>query len=74
VSLLPRISSEPIEITTETGKPITIKHGFGRQLAGWLVIWSDAPISFYVHDNSLDTSQEVTLVPSASAFTRLVLL
>ena len=70
----PAISTDIIEIFSPSLVPITIKHGLGRQLAGWQVIWSDADIRFYVDDPDLDTSTEITLVPSTTGAVRIVLL
>lgn len=72
--MIPTIATNPIELDVTAGEPISIEHGFGRQVAGWLVIWRDAAVDFTVYDASADTSETLVLVPSASARVRLVLL
>ena len=69
-----RIVTDPIELSVQAGVPVTVSHGLGRQVAGWLVIWTDAPVSLSVPDPDADTRQELTLVPTASARVRVVLL
>lgn len=63
-----------IERAVEAGEPLTIDHGLGRAVAGWQVIWCDAPVNFYVYDASADTRNVLTLVPDATATVRLVIL
>lgn len=68
------LDTDPIELTVEAGTPITIRHGLGRQVNGWLCVWSTAPVIFHVADPRADTARELVLVPSNSARVRLVLL
>ncbi len=71
---LPQISTEVIALDVTAGVPFTIKHGLDRQVQGWLCIWSTADCTFHVQDPTADTARELTLIPSASASVRLVLL
>lgn len=71
---VPRFSTEALTLTVVGGDPVTIDHGFGRQVEGWAVIWSDEHILFRIQDPAADTSRELTLIPSASGTVRLVLL
>lgn len=70
----PQIATDAIVLTVSAGVPVTVKHGLGRQIAGWLVIWQTAACGFYVQTPTADTSREIVLVPTASASVRLVLL
>lgn len=72
--MIPRIATDLIEVQTVAGEPFTLTHELGRQVGGWLVVWSTAPISLHVTDAAADTRQRLTLTPSASATVRLVLL
>lgn len=63
-----------IEREVEVGEPLTIEHGLGREVAGWLVIWQSAPVQFHVYDPAADTRNVLTLVPDATAKVRLVIL
>lgn len=68
------IVTDPIELDVQASVPVRIPHGLGRQVAGWLVIWQSALISFFVQNPTADSSRELVLVPSASGSVRLVLL
>jgi len=70
----PKISSDVIELDVTLGMPVTIAHGFGRQIAGWLIVWRTADVGFYLVDSEADSSQNLVLMPTASGFVRLVLL
>lgn len=70
----PEISSDVIELDVVAGKAVNIEHGFGRQIAGWIVIWSDAYIEFIVNNPAADTSKNLVLTPNSTASVRLVLL
>lgn len=72
--MLPGIATDPIEVSVTAGQVVTVRHGLGRQLAGFLVVWRSAPCDFHIHDPAADTSREVALVPSGTADVRLVLL
>lgn len=72
--MIPRFSTEPIELEVNAGQPVTIPHGLGRQVAGWAVIWCTAPVTFHVQDPAADTRTTLVLVPSATARVRLLLL
>lgn len=74
MSNLPTITSEPIALDFVAGQPQTIQHGYGRQLAGWLVVWQDGPGSVYVSDPNADTAQDLVLISSANFAARIVLL
>lgn len=72
--IFPAISTDLIELSVVAAAPVTIKHGLGRQVAGWDVLWRDiANLGFHVQDSTLDTSREIVLIPSASGNVRLVL-
>ncbi len=72
--MIPRLSTDPIELAVSAGIPVTIAHGLGRQVAGWLVIWRSTACEFSIQDPAADTSRELVLVPSGTASVRLVLL
>lgn len=65
--------SQPLELTVTNGVAESIEHGFGRQIAGWLVIWASADVRFTA-DVSLDSSKTLVLTPIGSGFVRLLLL
>lgn len=68
------IVTDPVPLDVQAGVPVTVTHGLGRQVSGWLVVWSDAPVQLYATDPDADTRQVLTLTPTASARVRLVLL
>lgn len=68
------ISTDIIELDVVNGQPLTIAHGVGRQIAGFIVVWRTAPVDLYVQDPARDSSKELILVPTATARVRLVLL
>jgi hypothetical protein len=72
--MIAQIATDPIELTVTAGVPVTIPHGLGRQVSGWLVIWQSVPIDFYVQSPVADTARELVLIPTASAAVRVVLL
>lgn len=72
--MIPALSSDPIELSLAAGTPITVRHGLGRQVAGWVAIWKSAAVDLYVQDPAADTRAELVLVPTATAKVRLVLL
>jgi len=72
--MIPKISTDIIELNVTAGTPITIPHGLGRQVAGWIVLWQEAPCDFTIQDPAADSRQELVLVPSGTAHVRLVLL
>lgn len=72
--MIPEITTDPIDLAVSAGVPVTINHGLGRQIAGWIIIWKDGPIDLYIQDSSADTSQELVLVPTYTGNVRVVLL
>lgn len=72
--MIPALSTDLIELSVTAGLPVTITHGLGRQVAGWLTIWRSAACEFSIQDPAADTSRELVLVPSGTASVRLVLL
>lgn len=72
--LKPAIATEAIALTVVAGQAVTLAHGMGRQIEGFIVIWRDAPCELYVQDAAKDSSKELVLVPTASANVRVVLL
>jgi hypothetical protein len=72
--MIPSIATDPIEVDVLDSVPFTIRHGLGRQAAGWLVLWCDAPVALYATGAEVDPRQELELIPDASARVRLVLL
>lgn len=72
--MIPALSTDPIELSVTANTPVTIQHGIGRQIAGFLVIWRTAPCDFHVQNPTADSSRELVLVPSGTATVRLVLL
>lgn len=71
---LPIISTTLIPLEVQAGVAVTVAHGLGRQVGGWLVVWQSAPVNFHVVDPKADTANQLILMPSASAAVRLVLL
>lgn len=71
---IPDISTAALHLSVVSGEPYTITHGFGRQVVGWLVLWQTAACDFVVQNPLADTRQQITLIPSATADVRLVLL
>ena len=71
---LPVIASQPIPLTVKANQAVTIPHGLSRQLHGWLVIWSTAPVHLSIVDPLADTSQQLVLMPDQDAIIKLVLL
>lgn len=67
-------TSDPITLAVTASQPVVIRHGLGRQVQGWLVIWCTAPVEFFVADAAADTRQELVLVPSATCDVRLLLI
>ena len=72
--MIPKLNSEAIELSVTAGTPVTLPHGLGRQIAGYLVIWKSAACDFTVQDPAADSSRELVLVPTGTASVRLVLL
>lgn len=69
-----QIVTDPITLDVQAGQTVTLRHGLGRQVGGWIVVWADAPVQLTIADPEADTRQELALVASASARVRLVLL
>ena len=74
LATLPELATDFIELAVTAAQPVTINHGLGRQITGWLVLWRDAACDFYIQDPAADTRQELVLIPTGSANVRLVLL
>ncbi|MEJ1355742.1 MAG: hypothetical protein RPU39_13775 [Candidatus Sedimenticola sp. (ex Thyasira tokunagai)] len=72
--MIPVFSTEPIELDVVAGEDVVIKHGLGRQVPGFVVVWADAPIFLYVVDPAADSSTRLTLKANESATVKLVLL
>lgn len=72
--MIPAIATDPIELSVTAGVAVTVSHGLGRQVAGFLVIWRDAPCELTVQNPQADSSRELVMLPSGSANLRLVLL
>lgn len=72
--MIPEFSTDPIELDVIAGEPVTIAHGLGRQIAGYVLIWKSAACEFTVQNPAADSSRELVLVPSGTASVRLVLL
>lgn len=72
--MIAALATDAIDITAVAGQPLNIAHGLGRPVLGWIVIWSDAPLSLHVQDATADSKDSLVLVPSASAKAKLVLL
>lgn len=74
---MPRIvafATDAIPLDVTAGVPFTLTHGLGRQVRGYLVVWSSAPVQCSVTDPAADTRKTLTLTPTASCALRLVLL
>jgi len=67
------ISTDPFELTVSNGVDVTIDHGFGHPIAGWVVVWASADIRF-IADEAQDSRKSLVLTPIGSGFVRLVLL
>lgn len=72
--MIPALASDPIELSLTAGVAVTVRHGLGRQVAGWAAIWKSAAVDLYVQNPNADTRAELVLVPTATAKVRLVLL
>ena len=72
--MIPAIATDIIALSVTAGVAVTIPHGIGRQIAGYLVIWRSAPCVFTVQNPAADSSKILVLVPSGTANVRLVLL
>lgn len=72
--MIPAIATDIIALSVTAGVAVTIPHGIGRQIAGYLVIWRSAPCVFTVQNPAADSSKTLVLVPSGTANVRLVLL
>ncbi len=70
----PQIATDVIELSVTAGVAVTIPHGLGRQIAGYLPIWKSAPCEFSIQNPAADSSRELVLVPTGTASVRLVLL
>jgi hypothetical protein len=68
------LTSDPIELTFTAFTPLTVRHGYGRPIKGWLVVWADSFLGLRVVDEEADTRTELTLVADASGSVRLLLL
>lgn len=68
------IVTEPIPLSFSAGVPVTVRHGLGRQIGGFIVVWRDAPGDVWVQAAGTDTSKELVLVASAAMNVRIVLL
>ena len=67
-------ATDPIALSVVAGKPVEIKHGLGRQLAGLSMIWADDYTSWKIVDPEADTSNSVSVVFNANANVRLLLV
>jgi hypothetical protein len=72
--MIPAFATDAIDVSFTVGQTYTIRHGMGRQVRGWVVIWRDAPGEVYAANPAADTRQELALIPTASFDARLVLL
>lgn len=68
------IISEPIEMAVTGGTPVTVVHGLGRPVSGWLVIYQTADISFWLTSQGSNVGDSITLTPTGTGTVRLVLL
>ncbi len=68
------IVTGPIELDVTAGKAVEIKHGLGRPVSGWLVIYQTADITFSLAGEDDNTGGSLTLTPSGTGTVRLVLL
>ncbi len=71
--MIPSISTDAIELDVTAGEAVVVSHGLGRQVQGWICIWSDSFIQFRAAEPDADSSRELVLVPNASGRARLVL-
>lgn len=71
---IPRLMTAPIEVECTAGEPVSVAHGLGRPITGWLKIYQTAAIDFVIQDATADTRAALTLIPSADGVARLVLL
>jgi hypothetical protein len=68
------ITTRIIEVEAQSGVPLDVRHGMGREVGGWLVVWQDAPGAFHVTNPHADSRQALTLTPTGTFRARLVLL
>jgi hypothetical protein len=69
----PEISTDPISLDVTAGFAVTVRHGLGRQVVGWQIIWKNAAVDFFEPNPAADTRAELVLMPTATAKVRLVL-
>lgn len=72
--MIPQFATDQIDLSVTAGVPVTIPHGLGRQVAGYVPIWKSSACEFTVQNPAADSSRELVLVPSGTASVRLVLL
>lgn len=66
-----KFQTDPIAFDAVADEPLTVTHGFGRPVNGWIVIYAEAPVSLHALEN---TPQRLVLVPSASTRIKVVLV
>ena len=59
-------TSDPIELSVTATEPVTIRHGLGRQVKGWLVIWRSAPGGLVVGEAGGGTRPGMGLAPASA--------
>lgn len=63
--------TDPIELDAVAGELLTVAHGFGRPVNGWIVIYAEAPVALHAAEN---TPQQLVLVPNSTTRLKVVLV
>ena len=63
--------SDAIELDALAGTPLTLAHGLGRPVNGWIVVYAEAPIALYALRND---NEALVLMPTACSRIRVVLV
>lgn len=71
---VPGFTSEPIEVSASDGALVQIRHGLGRPVLGFSVIWKDAPLDLFVADPAAYSGETLTLRAAGTARARIVLI
>ena len=71
---IPAYASEPIDVHAADGELIEIRHGLGRPVLGFSIIWKDGPLDLFVEDPAAYSDQSLILRCAGTASARVVLI